>query len=55
MEEKQILINITESKDRFIFLINSTISEKVALNVKSEKEQEFINALEELIRNYNAE
>ena len=53
--KEQILINITESEDRFMFLINSTISKKVALNTKTEKEQEFINALEELIRNYNAE
>jgi len=53
MEEKQILINITESKDSFLFLINSTVSKKATVSVKTEKEQKFINALEELIRNYN--
>ena len=52
---EQILINITESKDNFLFLINSTVSKKATVTVKTEKEQAFIDGLKELINQYNAE
>jgi hypothetical protein len=53
--EEQILINITEKVDSFLFLINSTVAKKAAVTVKKEKEQAFIDGLKELINRYNAE
>lgn len=53
MDNEKILINITENEDSFLFLINSTISEKTAVIVKTEKEQAFIDGLKELINKYN--
>lgn len=53
--EEQILINITEKEDSFLFLINSTVAKKATVTVKTEKEQAFINGLKELINQYNVE
>lgn len=52
---EQILINITEKEDSFLFLINSTVAKKAIATVKTEKEQAFIDGLKELINQYNAE
>lgn len=52
---EQILINITEKEDSFLFLINSTVAKKATVAVKTEKEQAFIDSLKELINQYNAE
>ena len=53
--EEQILINITDKEDSFLFLINSTVANKAVKTVKTEKEQAFIDGLKELINQYNAE